>query len=230
MPTLPANDRGVADAVEVLRSGAPVVLPLPSPLAYVITGTDAAAVNIAKQRPASQSVGVSVADIDVLAAHLDVDEDVLPLARWLCESELVSLLAPARPSAPGWLAPATSDGMVFFTAAPWLTELRRIITTFEHLYMTSANITGELPATTAAQAHEALGDRLHVLDADVLRDQLLAHGSTTMGRLSSTGQLTIARPGINNRHFGTDLTAYADDLARRWQTERTRRNESDRLR
>ncbi|GAA1877056.1 hypothetical protein GCM10009753_00020 [Streptantibioticus ferralitis] len=126
MPTLLAGDRGVADAIDVLRSGAPVVLPLPSPLAYVITGTDAAAVNTAKQRPASQPVGVSVADFDVLAAYLEVDEDVLPLARWLCESELVSLLAPIRRSAPDWLGPAASDGMVFFTAAPWLPELRSI--------------------------------------------------------------------------------------------------------
>ena len=32
-------------------------------------------------------------------------------------SELVSLLVPATPEPPGWLAPAISDGMAFFTVA-----------------------------------------------------------------------------------------------------------------
>jgi hypothetical protein len=112
MPTLPIDDRSVARAMDALRSGCPVVVPGPSPLAYAVTGSDAAAVNTAKKRPASQPVGVSLADIDVIAAYLDLADGVLPLARWLCEAELVSLMAPIRPGFPGWLAPAVSDGMV----------------------------------------------------------------------------------------------------------------------
>jgi hypothetical protein len=60
------------------------------------------------------------------------------MARWLCESELVSLLAPVRPGTPGWLSPAISGGMVF-TSTPWLPELATIIATFSHPYMSSAN-------------------------------------------------------------------------------------------
>jgi tRNA A37 threonylcarbamoyladenosine synthetase subunit TsaC/SUA5/YrdC len=214
---LPIDSRGVVQAVDALRSGFPVVLPMPSPLPYVITGTDAEAVNTAKKRPASQPVGVSVVNIDVIAAHLGVDDGVLPLARWLCDSELVSLLVPVRPGAPKWLRPATSEGMVFFSAAPWLPELAEIIATFEHLYISSANITTGRPATTVAEAGQAFGDDLFVLDGEALRDQSITHGSTTIVRVSAAGELGVARPGINNAAFGVDLAGYADDLSRRWQ-------------
>jgi tRNA A37 threonylcarbamoyladenosine synthetase subunit TsaC/SUA5/YrdC len=76
MPILRIDDDSVAQAVEVLRSGSPVVIPTPSPLAYTITGTQAAAVNTAKNRPASQPVGVSVADMDVIAPYLGLADGV----------------------------------------------------------------------------------------------------------------------------------------------------------
>jgi tRNA A37 threonylcarbamoyladenosine synthetase subunit TsaC/SUA5/YrdC len=217
MPVLPLDDRGVAEAVQALRAGAPIVIPAPSPLAYAVTGTDAAAVNTAKNRPASQPAGLSVADLDVIAPYLDVEMGVLPLARWLCESELVSLLAPAHPDAPGWLAPATADGMVFFTCTPWLPQLASIVADFGYLYMSSANITGSRSAVTAAEAAEAFGEKLIVLDGDPYRDQSRPQGSTTMVRLSRDGDLAVARPGINNAAFGTDLAGYAADLTRRWR-------------
>lgn len=100
MPVLPLDDRSVAEAVEALRSGFPIVIPAPSPLAYAITGTEAAAVNTAKNRPASQPVGVSVADIEMVAPYLDLAAGTLRLARWL--------------------TPAISGGMLFFTSTPWL--------------------------------------------------------------------------------------------------------------
>ena len=216
MPILPINDDSVARAIEVLRSGSPVVIPTPSPLAYTITGAQAAAVNTAKNRPASQPVGVSVAHLDAIAPYLDLAGGVLPMARWLCESELVSLLVPVRPGAPGWLSPAISGGMVFFTSTPWLPELATIITTFGHQYVSSANTTGERSATTAAEANSPFGDDLLVLDGDAYRDRSRPHGSTTIVRMTRAGDLAIARPGINNEAFGPDLTAYASDLSRRW--------------
>jgi L-threonylcarbamoyladenylate synthase len=228
MPILPLDDRGIAWALEALRSGFPVVIPMHSPLAYTIAGTQAAAVNTAKKRPASQPVGVSVADIEVIAPYLDLTTDALLLARWLCESELVSLLVPARPEPPGWLTPAISDGMVFFTAVPWLPELVTIIAKFGRLYMSSANTTGEPSATTAAAAGRAFGDDLVVLDGDPMRDQSRRHGSTTMVRMNRAGDLTVARAGINNSAFGTDLNAYADDLSRRWRAISLRWRAADR--
>src|ERR1700761_9609118 len=90
MPILLIDDDSVTQAVEVLRSGSPVVIPTPSPLAYTITGTQAAAVNTAKHRPASQPVGVSVAHMDVIAPYLGLADGLLPMARWLCETEVRS--------------------------------------------------------------------------------------------------------------------------------------------
>jgi tRNA A37 threonylcarbamoyladenosine synthetase subunit TsaC/SUA5/YrdC len=220
MPVLPLDDRSVAQAVEALRSGVPIVIPAPSPLAYAITGPDAAAVNTAKRRPASQPVGVSVADIEIVAPYLDLTAGTLPLARWLCESELVSLLAPVGPETPGWLTPAISDGMLFFTSTPWLDRAVSIIATFGHLYMSSANLTGGQSATMAATAAPAFGDDVLVLDADALRHPSRPHGSTTIVRMTRAGDLTVARAGINNEAFGADLDAYADALSRRWRARR----------
>ena len=171
MPVLPIEDRSVDQAIAALRSGSPIVIPAPSPLAYAITGTDAGAVNTAKGRPANQPAGISVADIDVVAPYLDVADGVLPMARWLGESELVSLLVPVQPGGPGWLSPAVSGGMLFFTCTPWLPGIGKIVAEFGHLYMSSANITGSRSATTTAEAALAFGDKLVVLDGDPLRDQ-----------------------------------------------------------
>jgi tRNA A37 threonylcarbamoyladenosine synthetase subunit TsaC/SUA5/YrdC len=216
MPVLPIEDRSVDHAIAALQSGSPIVIPAPSPLPYAITGTDAAVVNTAKGRPANQPGGIGVADIDVVAPYLDVADGVLPMARWLCESELVSLLIPVRPGGPGWLSPAVSGGMLVFTSTPWLPGIAKIIAEFGHLYMSSANITGGRSATTTAEAALAFGDKLMVLDGDPLRDQSRPHGSTTMVRVSRDGDLTVIRPGINNQAFGEDLTGYATDLAARW--------------
>jgi tRNA A37 threonylcarbamoyladenosine synthetase subunit TsaC/SUA5/YrdC len=161
VPVLPIDDRGVAEAVQALRAGAPIVIPAPSPLAYAVAGTDAAAVNTAKNRPATQPAGVSVADLDVIAPSIVAD--------------------------------------------------------FGHLYMSSANVTGSRSAVTAAEAGQAFGEKLIVLDGDPYRDQSRPQGSTTMVRLSRDGHLAVARPGINNAAFGADLAGYAADLTRRWR-------------
>jgi tRNA A37 threonylcarbamoyladenosine synthetase subunit TsaC/SUA5/YrdC len=217
MPVLPIGDRSVAEAITALRSGSPIVFPTPSPLAYAIGGMDPAAVNAAKGRPANQPAGLSVADLDVVAPYLDVAEVMLPMARWLSEHELVSLLVPVRPAGPGWLSPATVNGLLAFTCAPWLPVIAKIIAEFGRLYVSSANLTGGQSATTAAEAGQAFGDRLVVLDGDPLRDQSRPHGSTTMLQVNRDGDLAVVRPGINNQAFGEDLTGYAADLAARWR-------------
>jgi L-threonylcarbamoyladenylate synthase len=217
MPVLPIEGGSVTEAIAALRSGTPIVIPTPSPLAYAVAGTDAAAVNTAKGRPADQPAGISVIDPGILAPYLDIADGVLPKLRWLGEREMVSLLAPVRPDGPEWLRPASVEGMVAFALAPWLPGTDTIISEFGHLYVSSANRTGGQSATTAAEANQALGDRLLVLDGDPLRDQSRPHGSTTMVRVTRDGDLTVVRPGINNRAYGDDLAGYATDLTARWR-------------
>ncbi len=218
MPVPPIGDHTVRRAVAALQAGAPIAIPLPSPMPYTITGTEAAAVNSAKGRAADQPVGLTVRDIDVVAPYLDVAEEMLPMVRWLGESEMVSLLAPVRPGGPRWLRPATHDGMLFFASIPWIPEFAGILAEFGHLYMSSANLTGSRPTTTAAETRAAFGDRLLVVDGDRLRDGTRPHGSTTMVRMNSCGELAVARSGINNAAFGSDSAAYATDLAKRWSS------------
>lgn len=218
MTVLPIGENAVRRSVATLRAGAPIVIPLPSPMPYTITGTNAAGVNGAKGRPADQPVGLTVNNIDAVAPYLDIAKNALPLARWLGESEMVSLLAPVRPGGPRWLRPAIHDGMLFFASIPWIPEFAEILDEFGHLYMSSANLTGSRPATTATETEAAFGDRLLVVDGDRLRDGTQPHGSTTMVRMSSSGELAVARSGINNAAFGSDTEGYATNLAARWQS------------
>ncbi|GAB2961593.1 hypothetical protein GCM10017788_75310 [Amycolatopsis acidiphila] len=51
--------------MEALRSGLPIIVSTPSPLAYTVVGRHGAAVNIAKKRPGNQPVGVSESDLDI---------------------------------------------------------------------------------------------------------------------------------------------------------------------
>ncbi|MCD2191991.1 Sua5/YciO/YrdC/YwlC family protein [Actinomycetospora endophytica] len=205
----------VAEAVEVLRGGGPVVLPLPSPAGYVVTATTGPVVNTTKGRAADQPVGLSVRDLDVLDRHLAVTETATAQLRWLVGSETVSVLVPVADPVPDWLAPAVRDGWVFFTAAPWRPDLAEILTAFGWVFMSSANATGGATAVTATQAAAAFGDDVLVLDGDAERDPARQHGSTTMLRVGSTGDIEVARSGIHDAAFaGPD--AYAEDLRLRW--------------
>lgn len=56
--THPASARVVAAVADALRAGRPVVVPNPAPLTYVIAARDPRAVNVAKGRPAEQSVAL----------------------------------------------------------------------------------------------------------------------------------------------------------------------------
>jgi tRNA A37 threonylcarbamoyladenosine synthetase subunit TsaC/SUA5/YrdC len=204
-----------AEAVKVLRGGGPVVLPLRSPVGYVVTATSGPVVNTTKGRPADQPVGLSVRDLDVLVPYLAVTEATKAELRWLGDSETVSVLVPLAGSAPAWLAPAVHDGLVFFTSAPWRPDLAGVLDGFGSVFMSSANATGGTTAVTAAQAGAAFGDGVLVLDGDAERDPAREHGSTTMLRVGAEGGIEVARSGIHDA--GADPIAYADDLRRRWE-------------
>jgi tRNA A37 threonylcarbamoyladenosine synthetase subunit TsaC/SUA5/YrdC len=216
MSLIPVARGRLSELADSLDAGEPVVVPLASPLPYVVIGTRAAAVNEAKGRPGSQPVGVSVSSLDPVLPAVDLDAAWVDLARWLVFDELASVLLPVNANVPAWLEPAVSDG-VAFVGGVLPPALNPLMSGRTHVYMSSANITGTTPAVTAAQAQSMFGDRLLIADGDGFRDQSLPHGSSTMISVSSDGSLGLARPGINNRAFGDDHDAYLADLCKRWR-------------
>jgi tRNA A37 threonylcarbamoyladenosine synthetase subunit TsaC/SUA5/YrdC len=176
-------------------------------------------VNAAKGRPPGQAVGLSLDRVDRVAPFLDLDEESLALAEWLCDTAGVSLFVPARPDPPEWLSPAVADGVAFFTATPWLPGPDRLLAEVGAVYMSSANITSTAPALTADTAAAAFGATLLVLDGDPWRDPDRRHGSTSILRLDGQGQLAVARTGIND--LGEEPTAYVDRLRRAWDRRLT---------
>lgn len=62
MTVVRGDEEGLRRLGGALDANVPVVLPLPTPLPYVVAGTGAGTVNVVKGRPAGQAVGVVVAD------------------------------------------------------------------------------------------------------------------------------------------------------------------------
>jgi L-threonylcarbamoyladenylate synthase len=207
---------GLAALARQLAQGTPVVVPLPSPLPYVVAGTDPGAVNAAKGRPRSQPVGVAVRTLALIAPTMRLDPQTADLARWLLFSERAGVLVPVNEYAPWWLAPAIVDGMAFLGGA-WLPELAGLIDGRTHLYMSSGNTTTGAPAVTAAQAESIFGRDLLVADGDACRDPAVPHGSSTMIAVEPGAGLRVVRPGVGNLAFGRDDAAYVADLRRRWR-------------
>lgn len=210
---------GSACVAEALRRGEPAVVPLPSPLPYVVVARDPQTVNGAKGRPLDQAVGVGVADLRVVSDALALGEPDLRFVDWLLTSEQASVLVPVGTTVPTWLAPAVRDGLAFIVSS-WLPAHRPVIGEFLYLYMSSANLTQSPPAVTATQAQAMFGDRVLIEDGDCARNPGVAHGSTTMLRAASFEDLEVQRHGINNAAFQGDDAAYLTDLRRRYQVAR----------
>lgn len=199
-------------AADALRAGGAVILPNPSPLTYVVAATTPGAVNDAKGRPTGQEVALWVHDDAVwsdLGTELALDPAALRTAFALLRDELVTLLVPvraqARPSP--WAGPALRDGHLLLFGARWR-PLSPLLTGFPHLYVSSANRTGQPPADTAARATAMFGPGIPVVDADALRDARIPHAATTMLRIGAGGDLALVRRGAQDRAQGPDPDRY----------------------
>jgi tRNA A37 threonylcarbamoyladenosine synthetase subunit TsaC/SUA5/YrdC len=195
---------------------------MPTPLPYVVVATTQAAVNRAKHRPEDQPAGIVVADFAPVAAHLDLDRTAAGLAAWLCTDERLNVFVPTAPGAPAWLVQDGTDGTVGLMGS-WPPELRGVLDTLGHLYVSSATVSKQEVATTAHGADAAFGGGLLVVDGDPLRTAGVPHGSATIVRVSPSGDLSVARRGVNDTGF-TDGPAFLAELARRYAlaTERGR--------
>lgn len=216
MTIVPGDAAGLQRAAGVLDAGVPVVMPLPSPLPYVVAGTDAAKVNAAKGRPAGQTTGMAVADIALVAPYVELDVHSWAFARWLATEQMMSLLLPIRAGSPAWTKPSTSQGWLGLTAA-CLEEMRALLKKRGPLYVSSANRTGGQVAVTASTANAAFADQLLVIDGDPFRDPAASSGSATMLRVERRGGLSLVRHGIHDAGFAGATEQFLQHLTRLWQ-------------
>jgi heat shock protein HslJ/tRNA A37 threonylcarbamoyladenosine synthetase subunit TsaC/SUA5/YrdC len=205
MESLPELDRAQLHAIEVLRSGGPVVVTNPSPMTYGVVARDARAVNLLKGRPVDQPVGISVhsaAAHDQLFRYLDLRTDTLAAIDFAL-AERISVLAPIRsdPTMPEWLAPALKDGWVLFFDGSW-GPLVLLWESFPFLYGSSANRTSEGPAASAAEARARFPTDTVIIDADHLRTPAATYGASTMIRVDPGGRMTLHRSGIQDQAAG----------------------------
>ncbi|MGF7236925.1 MAG: Sua5/YciO/YrdC/YwlC family protein [Frankia sp.] len=217
MPVVAADAAGLGLAGDAMRAGDAVLLPMCSPLPYVVAGCTQAAVNSAKGRPPGQPVALWVNGVDQLAPLLELDADRLTLLAWLMARELVTVLVPvARPDdCPGWLRPSVSEGyaLVCDPAPPVLAELRADL---HPVYLSSGNRTNVRPAVTAGEADAGFGHELTVVDGDADRDLGRPHASSTMLQIEREGGLRVARHGVQDAPLGgAPDPGYLDDLLRR---------------
>jgi len=209
MTVVATDTAGFAAAESCLSRGEPIIIPTPSPLAYVFFGDVPGAINEAKGRPADQPTGITPASLEVIRPYLAVDDDLAEMIGWLIFSDYVSVLAPAVQAVPAWLAPGVVNGAAAIAGA-WLSELSPLLRNRAHAYSSSANLTGTQSATTAREADEAFGGRLTVINGDPYRRPGIDHGSSTMVSVAADGTLTLRRHGINDAAFGDDDRFIAD--------------------
>ena len=204
----------VAPAVEELRAGRAIVVPLPSPLPYGVVATGQAAVNRAKHRPEDQPVGMVVAEFAGVAPHLALDRAAATLTAWLCTEQRLNVFVPLAPGAPAWLVQGEAGGTAGLMGS-WLPELRGVLDPLGHLYISSANVSKRAVATTAPDADAAFDGDLLVVDGDPYRTPGVPHGSATIIQVSASGELTVARRGVNDIGFD-DGPAFLAELERRY--------------
>ncbi|MCM3920689.1 hypothetical protein ND748_03225 [Frankia sp. AiPs1] len=190
-----------------LLAGSAAVVPNPPPLTYVVVATSPGSVNTAKGRPHDQEVAAWIRDDPAfreLAAVLVLDPPALGLAYRLLVEELVTLLVPLRPDRvlPAWIAPAVRAGYALLFGARWA-PLLPLLAPFDVLYVSSANRTGQHPASRARDAVAMFGAGIPVLDADGWPGAEPRQAATTMLRLRSDGGLDLVRGGAQDAGFAS---------------------------
>jgi L-threonylcarbamoyladenylate synthase len=219
MTIVRADEEGLRQVGQALDASIPIVVPLPTPLPYVIAGSDAAAVNVAKGRPAEQATGVAVANFTLVTPYVELDEDTLAFARWLSAHELLNLILPVGEDSPAWMRPSMSQGWLGVMLG-WLGQIRPLLDERGHLYVSSANRTGGDVAVTAATANTAFGDEFLVIDGDAARDQSVASGSAAIVGVGPHRQVDVVRHGINDADFAGDTSRFLQELIQRWEASR----------
>lgn len=211
--------RAVVDldrACQALAAGRAVVVPNPPPMAYGLVATSATAINALKGRVLNQPVAVSLHDpsewrrvapsIDVPAAALDAVAALL--------NRRLSMLVPLRSEVPhpGWVAPAVRNGYLGAFNGRWA-RTAVLWDRFPRLFGSSANVAGEPPAASAAEALAMFGAECLVVDVDGPVGESSRRWASTMVRLDRHGRLGLHRAGAHDAGLGLAPDEYLRRLA-----------------
>jgi tRNA A37 threonylcarbamoyladenosine synthetase subunit TsaC/SUA5/YrdC len=206
---------GFSTALAALDRSEPIGVPGPLPLPYVVAARSAQIVNDTKHRPSDQPVTIIVESLDKLSACVGFSPRTLSLATWLSREGLVHLQIPLQHDAPAWASGAVSEGVLGVSLA-WRRDLAKLFGNAGYVYASSANITGEIPAATAAQLESALGTNLTILvDTPELAEQCQAQ-SGVIARVLADAKIELVRAGIQNELTGESGDAYLHRLCAQW--------------
>lgn len=185
-----ADDEGLAAAASVLQAGGVVLLPTDTTygLAALATEPDAVAqLFVLKRRPAERSIAVLVADLDQATelAELSEAEQAVADAFW---PGALTLVLRRRSSVSPSLGKADGTIAVRRPAAPFVAALAADL---GPLATTSANLSGEPPATRPNSAAASLDGDVGLVIDDGDRSQV----ASTVAGIGDDGTVTIFRLG-----------------------------------
>jgi L-threonylcarbamoyladenylate synthase len=188
-----ANDQSIAEAAELLKAGALVVLPTETVYglgANALDGRAVARIFEAKNRPQFNPLIVHVKDIEAAAEFVVMDERAKKIAEVFWPGPLTLILPRQEGSAISDLVSAGLDTLA--VRVPSHKVMRQVmIQAGVPIAAPSANASGEPSATTPKHVAESLGDRI---------DFILAAGACEVGLESTVLDLSgdvpvILRPG-----------------------------------
>jgi L-threonylcarbamoyladenylate synthase len=201
--TLPANPKGIAEAARLLRDGGLVAFPTETVYglgADATNGQAVAAIFAAKGRPLFNPLIVHVADLEEARRHVELSPRASALAEKFWPGPL-TLVLPRRKNSPLSLLVSAGLDSVALRAPSHPAALALLKETGRPVAGPSANLSGQVTATTAGHVADSLGGKV---------DLILDAGSATLGIESTVigfdgDRPLLLRPGAIAREEIQDL-------------------------
>jgi L-threonylcarbamoyladenylate synthase len=198
-----ADSKGIAEAARVLKDGGLVAFPTETVYglgADATNGQAVAAIFAAKGRPLFNPLIVHVSDLEEARRHVELSPRAQALAERFWPGAL-TLVLPRRKDSPLSLLVSAGLDSVALRAPSHPAAIALLKETGRPVAGPSANMSGQVTATTAAHVAESLGDKL---------DFILDAGSATLGIESTVvgfdgDRPLLLRPGAVPREEIEDL-------------------------
>ncbi|MEC4814968.1 MAG: hypothetical protein SAK29_17060 [Scytonema sp. PMC 1069.18] len=197
------GDEALLEVKRHLSQGQPVVLPNPSPLPYVVVAVSPVIINSIKRRSLDQNVASFIGKFKTVKQYFNLDQYGMEIAEKCLVEKKMTVLCPLKNDieVPPSLLPSFKNNHVLLFASH-LTGLKQLCLQFSSLYVSSGNVTKLEPkqfCTDVQAQFQEFGNpefKLLLVDGDHFRDRHQRHGSTTMVRISPTGNISVQRKGI----------------------------------